>query len=289
VRVGTILPIAEGDGPGRTPTWKEILQFARRAEAIGVDSIWVFDHMFSNQPGTRPRGLHEAWSLQSALAASTERVELGQLVMCTSFRNPALLAKMAATADEISGGRLILGLGAGWHDQEYRAFGYPTDHRVSRFGEAIGIIMPLLRGETVTASGSFYTVSDAVLLPKPTRHIPVLVAGKGPRMLRLTARHADAWNTAWFGLPDHRLHAQLTAFDAVLATEGRDGSSIRRTVGVEVTDADRPGARRRLTELLAAYSSLDVDDILLVLQPMTVESLDRLGEALQIWRADAGC
>jgi alkanesulfonate monooxygenase SsuD/methylene tetrahydromethanopterin reductase-like flavin-dependent oxidoreductase (luciferase family) len=212
VRVGTILPIAEGDGPGRTPTWKEILQFARRADAIGVDSIWVFDHMFSNEPGTPPRGLHKAWSLQSALAASTERVELGQLVMCTSFRNPALLAKMAATADEISDGRLILGLGAGWHDQEYRAFGYPIDHRVSRFEEAIAIIMPLLRGETVTVSGNFYTVSDAVILPKPTRHIPVLVAGKGPRILRLTARHADAWNTAWFGLPDHRLHAQLTAF-----------------------------------------------------------------------------
>jgi alkanesulfonate monooxygenase SsuD/methylene tetrahydromethanopterin reductase-like flavin-dependent oxidoreductase (luciferase family) len=288
VRVGTILPIAEGDGPGRTPTWKEIVHFARRAEAIGVDSIWVFDHMFSNAPGSPPRGMHEAWTLQSALAASTERVELGQLVMCTSFRNPALLAKMAATADEISGGRLTLGLGAGWHDQEYRAFGYPIDHRVSRFEEAIGIIKPLLRGETVTFSGRFYSVRDAVLLPKPARHIPVLVAGKRPRMLRLTARHADAWNTAWFGLPDHRLHAQLTAFEAAMAAEGRDGSSIRRTVGVEIADADQPDARRRLAELLAAYSSLDVDDVLLVLQPMTVDSLDRLGEALQRFAARPG-
>jgi probable F420-dependent oxidoreductase len=282
MRVGTILPIAEGDGPGRTPSWTEILRFAQHAETVGVDSIWVYDHFFSNEPDKEPAGIHEAWSLQAALAVATERVELGQLVMCASFRSPALLAKMAATTDEISGGRLTLGLGAGWHDQEYRAFGYPIDHRVSRFEEALQIIGPLLRGETVTTSGRFHAVTEAVLLPKPGRRIPILIAGEGPRMLRLTARHADAWNLAWFAEPDQRLHDLLAAFDAALDAEGRDRGSVRRTVGLEVKDADQPAASKRLADLFDAYSRTGVDDVILVLQPMTEAALDRLGEAIQI-------
>ena len=119
-----------------------------------------------------------------------------------SFRNPGILAKMAVTADAVSDGRLVLGLGAGWHDPEYLAFGFPTDHRVSRFEEALQIIGPLLRGERVSVTGRYHQVRDAVLLPAPERPIPTLVAGHGPRMLQLTARHADAWNTAWYGLPD---------------------------------------------------------------------------------------
>ena len=158
----------------------------------------------------------------ATLAASTGRVELGQLVMCTSFRHPVLLAKMATTADTVSGGRLILGLGAGWYDPEYQAFGYPTDHRVGRFGEAIGIIGPLLRGETVTMAGTYYQVRDAVLRPPPDRPIPILVAAQGWRMLRLTARYADAWITAWYGLPDDRLRRRLAELNAALEAEGRD-------------------------------------------------------------------
>jgi FMNH2-dependent dimethyl sulfone monooxygenase len=113
----------------------------------------MFDHFF-NEPANGPiEGMHEAWTIVSALAAVTERVEIGTLVLCSSFRSPALVAKMAATADEVSGGRLILGLGAGWHDPEYHAFGFPSDHRVDRFEEALRIVVPLLRGETVTFSG----------------------------------------------------------------------------------------------------------------------------------------
>src|SRR5262249_38214856 len=152
---------------------------------------------------------------------------------------PALLAKMAVTADSVSRGRIVLGLGAGWYDPEYRAFGYPTDHRASRFDEAIQIIGPLLRGEQVSFAGRYYRVDDAVLMPSPDRSIPILVAGHRPRMLQLTARYADAWNTAWYGLPDDRLERRLTTMDAALTAQRRDPASLRRTVGVLVSDPDR--------------------------------------------------
>jgi probable F420-dependent oxidoreductase len=282
MRIGTVVPMADGDAHEGTPDWHEIRRFAQYAEGVGVDSLWVFDHMYSNVPGTEPRGVHEAWSLLTALAVATEKVELGQLVMCASFRPPAVLAKMAVTTDQISGGRLTLGLGAGWHDQEYRAFGFPLDHRVSRFDEALQIIVPLLKGETVTFEGRYHTASEAVLLPKAERQIPILIAGNRPRMLRLTARYGDAWNTAWFWEPNQKLRDRLTEFDEALAEEGREVSSVRRTVGVEVHEADQPSATKRLADLFASYSGMPIDDLLLVLLPMTVASLDRLGEAIRM-------
>src|SRR5919109_138355 len=154
--------------------------------------------------------------------------------MCASFRNPALLAKMATTADSVSGGRLIVGLGAGWDDAEYEAFGYPTDHRIERFEEALRIIRPLLRGKSVTFAGSYCRVVDAMLLPGPERTIPILVGGKSRPILRLTARHADAWNVAWFGYPDTRLRGCLDDLAAALDAEERDPATLRRTVGMEV-------------------------------------------------------
>src|SRR2546423_9417079 len=211
MRIGVSLPFSASDGPGRMTSWPDMLGFARHAEALGLDSVWLCDHLLSGGPDMASEGIQEGWTVLAALAASTERVELGQLVMCVSFRHPALLAKMAVTADEVSGGRLVLGVGAGWYDAEYAMFGYPADHRVDRFAEALRIIRPLLRGERVTLAGGYHELRDAVLLPPPARPIPILVAAKGPRMLRLTARYADAWNTAWYGEPDARLHEQLAA------------------------------------------------------------------------------
>src|SRR5688572_31145289 len=161
--------------------------------------------------------------------------------MCNSFRNPALLAKMAVTADVVSDGRLVLGLGAGWYDAEYVAFGYATDHRVGRLEEALQIITALLSGNSVTFNGRYYRMREAALLPPPQRPIPSLVAAKGPRMLRLVARHADAWNTAWFGRPDDRLRQRLSDLEEALAAEGRDPTTLRRTVGMEVQDAAASG------------------------------------------------
>jgi alkanesulfonate monooxygenase SsuD/methylene tetrahydromethanopterin reductase-like flavin-dependent oxidoreductase (luciferase family) len=248
---------------------------------------------FFHKPSSGPiDGQLEAWTVVSALAAATERVEIGTLVLCSSFRHPSTVAKMAATADEVSGGRLILGLGAGWHDAEYDAFGFAKDHRVDRFEEALGIVVPLLRGETVTFDGRYFTTRDAVLEPPPSRDIPVLVAAFGPRMLRLTARHADAWNTAWFGAPDEHLRGRLEALDATLAAQGRDTATLERTVGIEVRDPslgsvqedgeDRSfgGSVDELAEAIAAYDELGIDHLIVVLQPMTEASLERLALAV---------
>jgi probable F420-dependent oxidoreductase len=293
MRIGITVPMSRSDGPGRMPSWADVLTFARHGEAIGVDSVWVCDHLVSSPPGRPAEGIHEGWTILSALAASTSRVELGQLVTCVSFRNPGLLAKMTASVDVVSGGRLILGLGAGWYDPEYEAFGYPTDHRVARFEEALQIIGSLLRGHSVTFSGRYYQLHDAVLLPPPARQIPILIAANGPKMLRLTARFADAWNTAWFGHVDDRLRQRLADLDATLAAEGRDQATLRRTVGMEVRDPDATprddpddelfrGSVDELAGTLTAYEQLGIDDLIIGLAPMNIRSLDRLAQALEL-------
>jgi len=277
------------------PSWPRVRAFAEHAEAVGLQSVWVCDHFVSRPAGQPVEGIHEGWTILSALAAATSRVELGQLVMCVSFRSPALLAKMAATADAVSGGRLILGLGAGWYDPEYEAFGYPTDHRVGRFEEALRIIGPLLRGERVTLAGRYHRVGEAVLLPPPDRQIPILVAANRPRMLRLTARYADAWHTAWFGHPDNRLRRRLADLETALDVEGRDPATLRRTVGVRVHERDAMASDEagdlacaatfdELARMIDAYEALGFDDVIVGLEPMTKRSLDRLGEALRLGR-----
>jgi len=288
MRIGVVVPMSLSDGPGQMPTWPQVRTFGQHVEAAGLHSLWVCDRLLSGPPD---EGIHEGWTIPAALAASTRHLELGQLVTCTSFRPPALLAKMATTADNVSGGRLILGLGAGWYDREYTAFGYPTDHRVGRFEEAIRIIGPLLRGQTVTMAGSYYQVHDAVLRPPPDRPIPILVAAQGRRMLRLTARYADAWNTAWYGPPDDLLRRRLAELNAALEAEGRDPGTLRRTVGMEVRDpaATDPdlgegfdGSVDELARAIDAHERLGFDDLIVQLAPKTTRSLDRLVAALEL-------
>jgi alkanesulfonate monooxygenase SsuD/methylene tetrahydromethanopterin reductase-like flavin-dependent oxidoreductase (luciferase family) len=285
VKIGVVVPVADGDGRGPgMPSWSEMRGFAETAEALGFDSLWVPDHLLPHLDAVGgPGAIHEAWSLVCALATSTSRVDIGTLVMATPFRNPALLAKMAVTADEISGGRLILGLGTGYFEPEFAAYGYPpvTDRPVARFEEALRIIVPLLRGETVTFGGRFSEVRDAVLLPPPGRRIPVLVAARGPRMLRLTARWADAWNTAWFSAPDHRFAARMTEFDQALASEGRDPASIARTVGMRVA-GEPPDA---VAVALVDFVSRGVDHVIVRVEPPRDErALERLAEAVDAYR-----
>lgn len=292
MKIGVIVPGAASDSEGDRPSWPAIRSFAQSAEAHGLDSVWMYDHFFHRPSDGPVDGQLEAWTVVSALAAATERVEIGTLVLCSSFRSPALVAKMAATADEVSGGRLILGLGAGWHDAEYDAFGFAKDRRVDRFEEALQIVVPLVRGETVTFDGRYHEARDAVLEPAPARRIPVLVAAVRPRMLRLTARHADAWNTAWFGAPDERLRERLEHLDAALAAEGRDPETLERTVGIEVRDPERAtaadddgdrsfmGSVDELAEAIDAYEALGIGHLIVILQPMTETSLERLALAL---------
>jgi alkanesulfonate monooxygenase SsuD/methylene tetrahydromethanopterin reductase-like flavin-dependent oxidoreductase (luciferase family) len=276
MRVGVMVPMSLSDGADGMPTWREIRGFAEPAEEGGLDAVWVCDHFLSGRTGRPAEGIHEGWSLTAALAAATERVQVGQLVTCVSFRNPGLLAKMATTSDAISGGRLVLGIGAGWYDPEYDAFGYPTDHRLSRLEEALEIIVPLLRGERVTFAGRYHSATDAVLLPRPEREIPILLAGDGPRLLQLTARFAQMWNTAWFGAPDTELRRRLAALDDTLAAEGRDPATLRRTVGVEFFDA----SVEEMSATLQAHESLGVDEVIVGLRPPTGESLARLTQSI---------
>jgi alkanesulfonate monooxygenase SsuD/methylene tetrahydromethanopterin reductase-like flavin-dependent oxidoreductase (luciferase family) len=288
VKIGVVVPVADGDGRGPgVPSWSEMHGFATKAEALGFDSVWVPDHLLPHLDAVGGlAAIHEAWSLVSALAASTSRVEIGTLVMATPFRNPALLAKMAVTADEVSGGRLILGLGTGYFEPEFAAFGYPSakDRPVARFEEALHVIVPLLRGETVTFEGRFSEVRDAILLPSPGRHIPILIAARRPRMLRLTARWADAWNTAWFSSPDKRFAARLAEFDEALEAEGRDPASIMRTVGMEVTDEPIDA----VVESLAGFEARGIDHVIVRLEPPRTErSLQHLGDAVAAYRATA--
>jgi probable F420-dependent oxidoreductase len=280
MKVGLILPMSDDDGRG-APSWPQIRDLALQAEAGGADSVWVYDHLLLRLDGSA-RGIHEAWTLLSAIAVATERVELGTLVMATSFRSPAVLAKMATTLDAISDGRLILGVGCGWHEPEYTAFGFPFDHRVDRFEESLRIIGPLVREGAVSFVGDYHQANDCVILPRgPRARIPLLIAAKGPRMLRLAVEHADAWNTAWFGMPDDRLARRLGAIRETCDEVGRDPASLEVTVGITVKaeageEWGRPGAPAALlaepdlvADALRAYAAMGVGHVQLDVQPAT--------------------
>lgn len=280
MRVGVQLPEVERD-----VRWPEYLAMARAAEECGFDSIWIGDHLLYRGDGRPERGPWEAWTLLSALAAATERVELGPLVACAGFHPPGLLAKMAATIDEVSGGRFRLALGAGWNAAEFEAFGIPFDRRVARFGEALSIIAPLLAGDRVTSAGEWWSARDAVLLPPPARRVPLMVGSNGPRMLSLALSHADWWNTWWedYGnAPDGFAALNERVTEAATAA-GRDPGDIGRSACVLVTlDAEtreRPAtgvAPEDLAAHLRALAAAGADEAILVLDPSTEASIRAL-------------
>jgi probable F420-dependent oxidoreductase len=297
--IGIMLPIGDTDSPsGGVPTFADVVAVASAAEDSGLDSAWLPDHLLYQDADAKVWGLHEAWTILAGVAAVTQRIRLGSLVLCTSFRNPVLTAKMAATLDVVSRGRLILGLGCGWHEPEYDAMGILFDHRVGRFEEALTIITGLLAGETVTYHGQFSEADGAVLAPPPGRHIPILIAAKRDRMLALTARHADLWNTAWYGLPDDRLAAQVAAFEAAMDAAGRPRDAVMRTVGIDVRDADQPpvpepnsraiaGSVDDLARAIDAYADLGIGQLIVGLEPISVRSVERLAEAARLSRGGA--
>lgn len=235
MKVGMMLNLSAGPGED-APSYREVREHALAAEAAGLDSIWVYDHLiFRFPPDFESGDIREVMTTWAALSEATSRVELGAMVLCTAFRNPAIVAKMAAELDHISEGRIILGLGCGWHQPEFDAFGIDFDKLVDKFDEALRIVVPLVRGERgVTVEGTHYRTKDAELRPRPWRpDMPVLVAAFKPRMLRLTATHADAWNTAWIGdaaVFTERVTELRTACEEV----GRDVAEITLTAGVSV-------------------------------------------------------
>ena len=278
MRIGVQLPEVE-----REVRWPELLEIARTAERVGFDSIWVGDHMlYRDEPGER--GPWDAWTVLAALAAATERVRLGPLVAATTFHPPGLLARMAATIDEISRGRFVLGLGTGWNEAEFNAFGIDFDYKVARFEEAFEIIRRLLAGERVTFAGTYYRTEDAVLLPKPMRRVPLMVGSAGPRVVGGTAPHVDAWNCwySWYGNTPEGFAELSGRFDGdfersacvLVAVDGGAGERERED---DAPPVDAAALRRHLDALAAAGA----DEAILVLDPITTESVATVGRTIR--------
>lgn len=297
MRIGIVLPIAQEDGMAAPPSYPEIREAALAAERAGLDSVWVFDHLLWRFDGVTT-GLHECWTVLAAIAEATSRVELGTIVMCTAFRSPALLAKMAGTLDHVSDGRLILGLGCGWHDPEFEAFGYPTDHKVGRFEEALEVIRRLIRDGRADLAGRWVSATDAVLVPPARPDIPILIAAKRPRMLELTARYADAWNLAWFGTPDPRFVTARADLEAACRAIGRDPATLAVTAGVTVRypefapapgDGSPPveptgpaltGTEAEIAAGLAAYADIGTAHVIAALEPTTPATIEAFAGAV---------
>jgi len=295
LKVGIQLPEVE-----REVRWPELLDMTRAVEDLGFDSVWVGEHLLYRWQDRPPRGPWEAWTLLAAIAASTSRIELGPLVACTNFHNPALLAKQAATIDELSAGRFILGLGAGWNETEFRAYGYPFDHRIDRFEEAFTIIRTLLREGAIDFDGRWYQARDCELIPRGPRPQgpPLMIGSKGPRMLRATMAHADSWN-AWYndtanrpaGIPPLRVLVDEACRDV-----GRDPAEVERTVAVLVRlpggsgrlQGDAAQARippasgepAELAEVLRDFARQGIGHVQLVLDPIDLDAIRALAPAL---------
>lgn len=293
--IGVQLPEVE-----RETSWPELREMAVTAEQVGFDSVWVGDHLLYRSP-EGSRGPWEAWSILAALAAATERVQIGPLVAATSFHSPAMLAKKAATVDEISDGRLILGLGAGWNRTEYEAFGFPFDHRASRFEEAFTIIRTLLREGAIDFDGTYYTARNCELIPgaRPGRP-PLMVGSQGPRVLAATLPHVDMWNAwhAWYGNTPDGLLPLLEWLDQQCLAVGRDPKTLQRTVAIMVgapggtgrlygdpthaSTAAISGPPEEVARRLAAFGPVGIDHAQLVVDPITVGSIEWLGEVLRL-------
>ncbi|MGD2100611.1 MAG: LLM class flavin-dependent oxidoreductase [Acidimicrobiia bacterium] len=288
MKVGVQLPEVE-----REVTWGEVVDIARAAEDCGFDSIWVGDHLlYRDDLGSS--GPWEAWTSLAALAQETNRVELGPLVAATSFHSPAMIAKMASTVDEISEGRLILGLGAGWNRVEYDAFGFPFDHRVSRFDEAFTIIRTLIRDGHIDFEGAYYTHRDMELLPPARPDMKILLGSNGPRMLRIGAPHVDMWNSwfVWFGNRPEGLASLLDELSAACHDTGRDPSTVEKTAAVLVElergsgrragSEERPeappirGSHEEIAERLGAFAAAGISHLQLVVDPIDTAAVEEL-------------
>jgi alkanesulfonate monooxygenase SsuD/methylene tetrahydromethanopterin reductase-like flavin-dependent oxidoreductase (luciferase family) len=302
MHIGVVLPLGEVREQGRALHWPELRELAQQAEAADFDALWLYDHLLYRYPDRPEAGTWEAWTMLTALAEATKQPALGTIVLCTAFRPPALLAKMADTLDAVSGGRLILGLGAGWHQPEFDAFGYPFDHKAGRFEEALQIIALLLREGHVDFHGQYYSAPDCTLLPRGPRTggPPILVASSGPRMLRLTAQWADQWNAAWFGRPTNFIQRRAL-LETACAEVGRDPKTLATTAGVNVafpdlsqvnapsTNPDKllTGSAEEIAACLRAYADLGVAHVICNPMPSNGAALARLADAVRQYRIAA--
>ena len=264
---------------GNGHPWSEILRSTTRAEDTGWDGVWFADH-FMPLMGDTSEPIHEVWTVLAALGAVTERVRLGPLVCGNTYRNPSLLAKEAVSADHIAGGRIVLGLGAGWQENEHEAYGFEfgtfTD-RFQKLEEALQLLHGLRGNDRTTFDGAHYQLVDAPLSPKPVGDLPILIGGGGERKtLRMVAQYADEWNV-W---ADPEIMAQKSAvLDQHCADQDRDPATIERSAvallflcdteeraaDLRARGIERPcliGTPSQLQEQLAAFAEIGVDEVI---------------------------
>jgi len=295
--IGVQLPEVEWEVP-----FPELIAMARTAEAVGFDSLWLGDHLLY-ELDVDDRGPWEVWTSLAAIAASTSTIQIGPLVASTSFHAPAMLAKQATTVDAASQGRLILGLGAGWNQREYDAFGFPFDHRVSRFAEAFTIIRTLLHEGRIDFHGDYYDVDNCLLHPRSSETGPPLMIGSiGDRMLDITLPHVDSWNMWWsqYGNTAEGFRREKERVDSLIEAHGRTGEVEATTavlvqlddgVGRVMGDYDdfntvRPltGTPDELADQLREFEAAGAAHVQLVVDPITRESIEWLGDVLTAFR-----
>lgn len=286
--IGIQLPEVE-----RVVPWAEYARMARFADASPFDSIWVGDHLLYRDDGKPERGPQEAWTSMSALAAITERITLGPLVACVGFHPPAVIAKMAATISDISNGRFVLGLGAGWNRPEFDAFDIAFDRRASRFEEALPIITDLIAGRRCSFSGQFNDIRDAVVLPPPQHDIPIMIGSNGDRVLRSGLKTAASWNTwfDWFGNSAEGFANLNDHVSDLISEVGRNPAEVHRSacmlVRVDPSSSERPdpdgGRAVSLGDLrmcLTEMRSAGADEVIIVADPITESSMRAIADAI---------
>ena len=314
MKIGVLMPIWTGSLDGRTPTMREAIDFARHAESVGLDSLWLTDHLYwEAYADFRAVGIElpvewagvkggqwECWTMMTALALMTSRITLGTLVSNTTFRNPALLARTVDNVNDLAPGRLILGLGAGDFASEHRAYGFDFQRHVGRFEDALHILLPLLRGARFSYAGEFHAVEDAELLPRSSGPVPPVMIGtlRGlPRMSRLPAQHADMWN-CMIAFADCALSTFLGAWAPVArACEkvGRDPATLARGATVSVNFSDGPygliptavpfaGSATQIADRFAEYAEHGAEHVSVIPYPWNVASLERLAEVVALLR-----
>ncbi len=300
MKVGVFLPPLENVyGEGGTVRWTDLAEMARVAEDVGFDSVWVPDHLLFRFPGVTTFGVWECWSLVSALAAITNKVQIGTMVSVTLWRSPGLLAKILDTVDEISGGRIIAGLGAGSHEAEFPAFGYQDwNRRVTRFEEEIAILHTLLRTGRIDHVGRFHTLKDCELRPRGPREEgpPIMIGAREPRMIRIAATYADEWNIPWRN-DVSELVAESAKGDEACREVGRDPATLRRSAclhvdlpnrddypGSELLRQGRVGALKgnseELAEMLTSYADAGISHVQLWLDPANVAGIEAFAPVL---------
>ena len=295
MKIGVQLPEVEWEVP-----FPELIKMAQEAEAVGFDSVWYGDHLIYDL-AVGARGPWEAWTTLAAIAQATTTIELGPLVASTSFHAPTMLAKQAATVDAISQGRLIVGLGAGWSQREYDAFGFAYDKRVSRFEEAFTIIRTLLADGEIDYHGTFYDAEQCVLHPRSPRPggPPLMVGSIGDRMLDITLPHVDSWNMWWsqYGNTAAGFAHEKSRVDQLIQAAGRSINDVEATAAVHIRLADgkgrlmgdyvgdadiKPltGSPDELGSQLQEFESAGAAHIQLCVDPITRDSINWLGNVL---------